>query len=174
MGDSASSKITWLIVGAVVGTTASLAVEYRIKPRLAAKPALAVTAVRGEPGEVTFTIVNSGSAAATDLAVTLWATAPFAARTDVTTVEHAGGTADAACEVGIYQARLMTGGAIPSTVNTEAQAALVQCKRINPREEWKGRLVYQGSEAVVGLLAHMKHAGATENGYARFAEGLEK
>ena len=157
-------------MGAIVGGVVSLSFDKWIKPHFEAKPNVRVSASSDRPGTSTFKIVNMGEATATDVAVTLWATAPFAARIDVTKVEHAGGTADATCEAGIYEARLMASGSVPSTVNTESQAVLVQCKRINPNEEWRGQLEYQGPEAVFGLLAHIKEADRSENQYARFGQ----
>jgi len=77
-------------------------------------------------------IQNVGRASAEDVVVTLWATALFAARTDILAVNHVGGVRDADCSAGLYEARLMQRGesAVPSSLSTESQALLIQCKKL--------------------------------------------
>ena len=104
------------------------------------------------------------------MAITIWAVGPFAAGTAIISVQQSGGTVDARCEVGLYNARLMPEGPGPvqSPFNTEAQALLLQCKRINAQEGWSGEVTYKGPGAVSGLLFHVKHAELSENKYALF------
>ena len=168
--DSSSSKIKWIVVGTAIGTVAAMATDYWVKPLLTPKPALEVQASLLQPGQATFKVTNSGKAAAIDVAITIWAVGPFAAGTDIVSVKQSGGAVDARCEVGLYKARLMPESPSPvqSPFSTEAQALLLQCKRINAQEGWSGEVSYQGRGAVSGLLFHLKHSELSENKYALF------
>ena len=170
MSDSSSSKIKWIVVGTAIGTVAAVATDYWVKPLLTPKPSIEVQASQLQTGLATFKVVNSGKAAALDVAITIWAVGPFAAGTNIVSVKQSGGTVDARCEVGLYNARLMPEGpgAVQSPFSTEAQALLVQCKRINAQEGWNGEVTYQGRGAVSGLLFHVKHSEISENKYALF------
>ena len=170
MIESSSSKLKWIVVGTAIGTVAAVAVDYWVRPLLTPKPSLEVQASRLQGGQAAFQVTNSGKAAAIDVAVTIWAVGPFAAGTDIISVKQSGGTVDANCDVGLYTARLMAErpGPVRSPFSTEAQALLLQCKRINAQEGWSGQITYQGQGAVSGLLFHLKHAEVSENKYALF------
>ena len=174
MSETNSSKFIWLLAGTIIGSAVSLSFDEWIKPLFEAKAEIRISAKSDQPETADFMIQNSGKAVASDVSITLWATAPFAARTDIIKVEHSGGVGDAACTVGFYKARLMGRGnsAVPSSLDTKSQALLIQCERIRPQEAWRGRLKYQGPEPVFGLLAHIKDPKISENKYARFEEGL--
>ncbi len=178
MSESPTSKFLWLVAGAIVGGIISLSFDRFVKPLLAAKPKLQIVAskVDGKPRAAQFTISNFGSAAAEDVSVTVWATAPFSASTDIVLGNHVGGVSDANCELGLYEAQL-TGSASSSrhnAFNTPAKALLVRCSKINPNEEWRGYVEYSGQEAVMGLMANVKTKDTSENQYAMFAQGTKK
>lgn len=178
MSESPVSKLTWLILGAIVGSSISIAFDRFINPLLAAKPKLQLVASKADsPSRAAqFTISNVGSAVAEDVSVAVWATAPFSPSTDIALVRHAGGVSDANCEVGLYEAQL-TGSAPnarPNAFNTPAKVALVRCPKIDPNEEWRGYVEYSGQEAVFGLTANIKAQHASENQYAQFGKGAKK
>lgn len=176
MKESNSSKLIWLFAGAIVGSVVALGFDEWIKPLFQEKPDIQITATSEQAGVANFKIQNAGNAPASNVAITLWASAPFAARTDILSIEHTGGITDAECEVGLYKARLMGKGksAVPSTLDTESQALLVQCKKIRPSEAWQGRVEFQGPQAVFGLLAVVKDEKTTENKYAMFSQGAKQ
>ena len=174
MRETNSSKFIWLLAGTIIGSAVSLSFDEWIKPLFRAKAEIRISAESDQSGTANFIIQNIGKAVASKVSITLWATAPLAARTDITKFEHSGGVNDANCSVGFYEARLMGPGksAVPSSLNTQSTALLIQCEQIRHREAWQGRLEYQGPEAVFGLLALIKDSMISEIKYARFADGL--
>ena len=171
MADGTISKFIWLFIGGIVGGAISLTYKTWVEPMVAPKPVLSFSAHSTARSTARFTLSNEGSAVATNVSLLVWATAPFAARTDIIDVFDAGGEVDASCTFGLYQAKL-TGmvTSIPTALNTEAQAVSVQCDLIRPGESWVGSVTYQGPEAVFGLTALLKDTSSSEVLYGRFAD----
>jgi hypothetical protein len=178
MSESSTSKLLWIVVGAIVGGLISLSFDRVVKPMFAAKPKLQIVAskVQGKSRAAQFIVSNSGSAAAEGVSITVWATAAFSPSTDIVLGNHVGGVSDANCELGLYEAQL-TGSASssrPNAFNTPAKALLVRCSKINPNEEWRGYVEYSGQEAVMGLMANVKTKDTSENLYAMFSQEGKK
>lgn len=171
-----SSKLTWVITGAVIGAVVSLLFNEFVAPLFAGNPNIRFSASSDQPGMSTFEIANTGDAAATEFKITIWATALFTARTDIISIEHLGGVLEADCSVAMYQLRPMgpNRSAVASALNTVSQAVRIECVRFNPGETWHGRISYTGPEAVFGLLAHIKSSQYSENLYARFDDDNEQ
>ncbi|MBL4590849.1 MAG: hypothetical protein JKY96_02700 [Phycisphaerales bacterium] len=173
MTERAHSKFLWIVVGAIVGGAISFSFDKWLVPYFAAKSEIKFSATSEVSGSAKFTIVNSGDATAKNISVTIWATAPFSPKTDIVEILNIGGVSGAECNFGIYQARLMARGKskLPNALNTEAKAALIQCDVIRPGEKWNGKVTYVETEAVFGLMAHVKDNEIASNLYGRFAEG---
>ena len=171
MAETKLSKFVWLIIGGVVGGGISLTYKAVIELLLEPKPVLTFSASSVAPPNADFKITNNGGAAAENVSVTIWATAPFASRTDIIEVSHTGGEVDAKCEAGLYEAKLTSiKSSIPNALNTEAKAVLITCSRIRSGENWSGSVIYDGPEAVFGLMALVKDDGSNEILYGRFSE----
>lgn len=171
MSETKSSKVVWIIVGAIIGSVIALAFDKWIKPIVisAPKASLQVVASSDTRGVSNFSIQNTGKAPAEEVVFTIWSSAPFASRTDIVKLKHIGGVSDAICEkTGIWDAKLTASGSVPNAINTESKAAIIVCKRINPDEKWQGIVEWSGSEAVFGLMIHIKANGISENQYAMF------
>ena len=149
-----------------------------MKPLLAAHPKVNVSAMSKTPGEAEFIIQNNGNAPAFDVRVSLWATAVFSPRTDISSIEHIGGVSDAECDPPAIKIVKLTGpGSRPNQLNTPSEAGLIECDVMNPGDKWHGRVQYvvgSGSGGVPGLMAHIKLRDHSENQLARFEEGFKK
>jgi hypothetical protein len=77
--EKTSSKLVWIVVGAIVGATGSLSFDKIVRPYFTAEPDLRFLASCDEAGTATFSIANDGDAAATDVAATVWAMSGFRA-----------------------------------------------------------------------------------------------
>lgn len=171
MADTIPAKLVWLVVGGIVGGAISLSYKTFIEPIFSPKPKLTFSAKSLVQPNARLVLSNEGNAVAKDVSVMVWATAVFAARTDIVEATHAGGATDANCEIRIYEAKLLgIKTSIPTPLNTEAKAALIRCDRMLPGESWSGSIVYQGPEGVFGLTALLKDNRSTETVYRRFAE----
>lgn len=162
----------WVVVGAVVGGAISLSYKTWVEPIFAAEPKITIRASSDNPETATFTILNSGDAAAKNVTITIWATAAFSPSTDIIEIIHTGGVSDADCTTELYRARL-TGitTSIPNALNTEAQAVLIQCTQIRAGESWQGSVEMTIQEAVFGLTALVKDSSSANTLYSRFADG---
>ena len=177
MSETKLSKFIWAIAGAIIGSVVALTFDKWIKPIVIPfpKPVLQVVASSEAQGISKFSIKNTGNAPAEEVVFTIWSSAPFAARTDIVELKHTGGVSDASCEkTGLWNAKLTASGSVPNAINTESKAAIIECKRINPNEKWQGEVEWSGSEAVFGLMVHIKANGMSENQYAMFNKGSAK
>ena len=169
--EKTTSKVLWIILGAVIGAIVALGFDYFVKPHIQAKPRIEFKVSSNQSGHAEFLIKNAGDTFAEDVQITIWASAPFSTRTDVVKVEHTGGATDAsASDYGIYEARMVGDSGRPNAINTISRAVVIRFERVNHGEVWHGRLEYVGPEAVFGLLAHIKGKGISENLYAKFDE----
>lgn len=174
--ETTSTKITWIIIGALIGSVVSLSFDKLIVPIFRPQPKIQITATGDYMTNADFLVKNTGNAIAEDVEITIWASGVFSPRTDISDVQHAGGRTDAQAEFGIYEAR-MTGDEKASnanhqnSLNTQARAVIVRFKRINPGEQWKGHVEFNGTQ-VNGLMAIVKGNQISENQYAMFEKGL--
>jgi len=160
-----------MVIGGIVGGAISMSYKYIVEPYLAARPEFSFSASSDTDPNAGFVLLNDGNAVAMNVSATIWATAAFAAQTDIIEIVHAGGQSDAECEVGLYSTKLSgITTSIPTPLNTEAKAVLLRCDRMRPGERWMGSVVYTGPEAVFGLTALVKDERTSQTFYGRFAE----
>lgn len=154
MKKSNSSKFIWLVIGAIVGSTISLSFDEFIRPLFQAEADIIVSAKKVESGIADIRIKNQGNSIARNIDVTSW-TYP----TDIINVEPSVGIADAECDVGLYKASEFgrNENEIQTPLNTSSWALRVECKKIRPEEEWRGRIEYRENQSADYLTTYIKY-----------------